>query len=110
MFTQYDDEQESKLSTSLYDVMAMYIQLYSNLQVRVMDMLAQDLFSAQEALDIMVSYSIAEEGSNNMYIGLINTMLSKRSPQGYDMVEVEMILNYFPHQVWSTEDDLKHLR
>jgi len=25
MFTQYDDEQESKLSTSLYDVMALYI-------------------------------------------------------------------------------------
>lgn len=71
MFTQFDDEQESKLSKSLYDVMAIYIQLYSNLQVRVMDMLAQDLFSAQEALDIIVSYSIAEEGSNNMYIKLI---------------------------------------
>jgi hypothetical protein len=37
MFTQYDEEQESKLSKSLYDVMSIYIQLYNNLQVRVMD-------------------------------------------------------------------------
>ena len=37
-------------------------------------------------------------------------MLSKRDVAGYDMVEIEMILNYFPHSVWSTEDDLKHLR
>ena len=26
------------------------------------------------------------------------------------MVEIEMILNYFPHSVWATEDDLKPLR
>jgi hypothetical protein len=37
-------------------------------------------------------------------------MLSKRDPAGYDLVEIEMILNYFPHSVWSTEDDLKPLR
>jgi hypothetical protein len=35
-------------------------------------------------------------------------MLTKR--EGYNMVEVEMVLNYFPHMVWSTEDDLKPLR
>jgi hypothetical protein len=34
-------------------------------------MLYQDLFSAQEALDILVSYSIAEIGSNNLYLKLI---------------------------------------
>lgn len=73
-------------------------------------MLARDLIDAKEALDIMVSYSIAEEGSNNLYIKLIQAMLSKRDIAGYDMVEIEMILNYFPHSVWSTEDDLKHLR
>jgi hypothetical protein len=78
--------------------------------VRALDMLARDLIDAKEALDIMVSYSIAEEGSNNLYIKLIQAMLSKRDIAGYDMVEIEMILNYFPHSVWSTEDDLKHLR
>ena len=60
-------------------------------------MLYQDLFSAQEALDILVSYSIAEIGSNNLYLKLIQTMLAKRDPNGYNMVEIEMILNYFPH-------------
>ena len=31
MFTQFDEEQESKLKKSLYDVMALYLQVYSNL-------------------------------------------------------------------------------
>ena len=69
LFTQYDEDQESKLGKSLYDVMALYIQVYENLNVRVLDM--HDQFNAQEALDITVSYSIAEEGSNNLYIKLI---------------------------------------
>jgi len=37
-------------------------------------------------------------------------MLTKRDPSGYNLVEVEMILNYFPHMVWSTEEDMKPLR
>ena len=44
MFTQFDDEQESKLAISLYDVMALYLQVYENLGIRVMDMQGQ--FSA----------------------------------------------------------------
>ena len=67
-------------------------------------MLGQEMFDAREALDIMVSYSIAEEGSNNMYVKLIQVMLSKRDLGGYNLVEIEMILNYFPHSVWTTED------
>lgn len=70
-FTQVDEEQDSKLKKSLYDVMSVYITLYNNLEVRVVDMLRSDQFSASEALDILVSFSIAEEGSNNMYIHLI---------------------------------------
>ena len=37
-------------------------------------------------------------------------MLTKRDLNGYNMVEVEMILNYFPHAVWKTEEDLKPLK
>ena len=59
---------------------------------------------------MLVSYSIAEEGSNNLYIGLIEAMLTQRDPSTYNMVEIEMILNYFPHQIWSSEDELKPLR
>lgn len=39
MFTQYDEEQESKLDKSLFDVMNIYITLYNNMQIRVVDML-----------------------------------------------------------------------
>lgn len=110
LFTQHDDEQQSKLKKTIFDVTSIYVQVYSNLEVRVNDMLAQDLFDSEEALDIMVSYSIAEEGTNNMFIKVIQTMLTKRDPSDYNMVEVEMILNYFPHQVWSTEEELQPLR
>jgi hypothetical protein len=34
-------------------------------------MLQKDGFDANEALDILVSFSISEEGSNNMFIQLI---------------------------------------
>lgn len=55
--------------------MALYLKVYENLSVRVNDMIARSedvsAFDAQEALDMMVSYSIAEEGSNNLYIRLI---------------------------------------
>ena len=54
----------------------------------------RDLFNDKEALDMLVSYSISEEGSNNLYLGLIKTMLLNREQNSYDMVEIEMILNY----------------
>lgn len=68
------------------------------------------LFDAQEALDILVSFSISEEGSNNLYLSMIECMLTKRDPSSYDVVEIEMILNYFPHQIWASEDQLRPLR
>lgn len=95
LFTQFDEEQEDKLKKTIYDVMAIYITLYNNLQVRVVDMMQRDLFTASEALDILISYSISEEGSNNMFIQLIQVMLTRR--EAYNLVECEMILNYFPH-------------
>ena len=70
-------------------------------------MLQQKMFTPTEALDIMVSYSISQEGSNNMYIKLIQLMLTRHD---YNIVEIEQILNYFPHQVWSTEEDMRPLR
>ncbi len=40
LFTQHDDEQQSKLKKTIFDVTSMYVQVYSNLEVRVNDMLA----------------------------------------------------------------------
>ena len=44
---------------------------------------------------MLVSYSIAEEGSNTLYIRLIEMLLVRK--EEYNMVEIEMLLNYFPH-------------
>jgi hypothetical protein len=76
--------------------------------VRVNDMLSQtDVISARDSLDVLVSYAIAEEGTNTLYIRLVESMLKRR--EDYSLVEVEMVLNYFPHNIWRNESDLKRL-
>lgn len=71
MFTDFDALQESKLKTNLYEVLQMYIQLYQNLEIRLNDLINQKQLNALEALDSLTSYSIAEEGTNTLYIGLV---------------------------------------
>ena len=48
-----------------------------------------------------MSYVIAEEGTNTLYLGLID-LIARRDyiTTPYTLVEIEMILNYFPHDVW----------
>lgn len=48
-----------------------------------------------------MSYSVAEEGTNTLYLGLIDLIARRDYIQyPYSLIEVEMILNYFPHDVW----------
>ena len=54
-----------------------------------------------------MSYSIAEEGTNTLYLRLVESMLRRK--EDYSMVEVEMILNYFPHNIWRNENGLTRL-
>ena len=96
-FTQFDDEQSSKTKVSLYDVLAIYIQLYQNIEVRINDMLSSPdgILTPRDSLDALVSYAIAEEGTNTLYIRLVESMLKRT--EDYNLVEVELVLNYFPH-------------
>ncbi len=108
MFTQFDEEQTSKTKVSLYDVMSLYIQLYQNIEVRINDMLSQPgVLDAKDCLDVLVSYSIAEEGTNTLYLRLVENMLQRK--EEYTIVEVEMVLNYFPHNIWRNENGLARL-
>ena len=71
MFTDHDDQQDSKLKTNLYEVLQAYIQLYANLEVRVNDFINQKRLGPVDALDALTSYAIAEEGTNTLYLGLV---------------------------------------
>ncbi|TNV74156.1 hypothetical protein FGO68_gene5579 [Halteria grandinella] len=109
MFTQFDDEQQSKTKTSLYDVLSNYIQLYQNVEVRINDMLSQPgLVDPKDSLDVLVSYAIAEEGTNTLYIRLVESMLQRT--EEYNLVEIEMVMNYFPHNIWKSDPQLTRLR
>jgi len=68
------------------------------------------MFTGLEALDVIISYSIAEEGSNNMYLLMIQTLLTKQNAQSLQLTDVEMVLNYFPHSVFTSEPDMQPLR
>lgn len=65
------------------------------------------VLDAKDSLDVLVSYSIAEEGTNTLYLRLVESMLRRK--EDYSMVEVEMILNYFPHNIWRNENGLARL-
>ena len=63
----------------------------------------------KQALDILCSYAIAEEGTNTLYVGLVE-LLAQRDPvaEPYTIVELEMTLNYFPHAVWQDVAEHSH--
>ena len=71
-------------------------------------MLSNGLLTPRDSLDALVSYSIAEEGTNTLYIRLVESMLQRR--EDYSLVEVEMVLNYFPHGLWKDDAGLSRLR
>ena len=54
--------------------------------------------SPKEALSILVSYAVAQEGTNTLYVKLVGVMLQRTEP--YSLTEIEMVLNYFPHALW----------
>ena len=65
------------------------------------------IISPKEALNVLVSYSVAQEGTNTLYIKLVSIMLQRTEP--YTMTEIEMVLNYFPHIIWKSDTDLSAL-
>jgi hypothetical protein len=81
--------------------------------VRVNDWLSrppseEQALTPRDALDCLVSFAIAEEGTNTLYIRLVEAML--RREEDYTLVEVELVLNYFPHAIWREDPALTRLR
>lgn len=74
----------------------------------MLDLINAGKLDSQQALDVMVSYAIAEEGTNTLYLGLID-LIARRDyiKQPYTLTEIEMILNYFPHDVWQDVNSLE---
>ena len=97
----FEEEGEDKLQAGLYEITSMYIQVYENISVRILDMINGGRLTPKQALDVLCSYAIAEEGTNTLYVGLVE-LLAQRDPyqEPYTIVECEMTLNYFPHAVW----------
>lgn len=77
MFTDHDAQQDSKLKVNLFEVLQAYIQLYSNLEVRINDLINQKRLGPIDALDSLTSYAIAEEGTNTLYLGLVELMCQR---------------------------------
>ena len=79
--------------------------MYQNLEVRVNDLINGKQLNPKQALDALCSYAVAEEGTNTLYLGLIeNLSLRDAYTVPYTVAEIEMILNYFPHGIWNEAD------
>ena len=49
----------------------------------------------------MASYSVAQEGTNTLYLGLTDILATRNTiDMPYSLTEVEMILNFFPHSLF----------
>jgi hypothetical protein len=53
------------------------VLVYQNLEVRINDMMNQKRLTPKDALDALASYAIAEEGTNTLFIGLVETMCQR---------------------------------
>ena len=49
---------------------------------------------------MLASYSIANEGTNTLYLGLIEAINYGEQADLFSLHDIEMLLNYFPHAIW----------
>jgi len=109
-FSQFEgDTEQSKLGVTLFEVLSMYIQLYNNLELRINDSINAKRLTPKQAIDVLASYSIAQEGTNTLYLGLTEVVMSQlEKDENQDEIlslhEIEMLLNYFPHSIWQQTD------
>lgn len=89
---------------TLYEVLEAYITLYNNLEIRVVDMVNGQKLNPKEALEALTSYAIADEGTNTLFLGLVEVIcLRDAIEEPYSMDEIELVLNYFPHALWKEQ-------
>ena len=94
------------MQASIYDVVEAYIRLYLNLQIRIIDMCNSKVMTPSSAIDVLVSFSIAQEGTNTLYISLIEVILGhiqKHPEEPFTAAQADMLLNYFPHDIWEQD-------
>jgi tRNA-dihydrouridine synthase len=57
--------------------------------------------SPEDALDVLASYAIANEGTNTLYLGLTEVLCQRDAIENpYSLTEIEILLNYFPHSIF----------
>ena len=71
-------------------------------------MLSQGQLTPKEAYDVLLSYCMADEGTNTLYLRLVDTLLKKQDE--FTFLEIEMILNYFPHNIWKNDPALSRVK
>lgn len=108
----YGDESTTKLLVSLKDVHASYQTLFHNLEIRTIEFLNKNEMTGLDSLDALIAFSIGQEGTNTLYMLLINEVMNytrRNKDQSYTVTEIELLLNYFPHIVFKDHNELRGL-
>ena len=67
----------------------------------MLDNINSQKLNPKQALDAMASYSVAQEGTNTLFLGLTDILARRDSiDMPYTLTEVEMVLNFFPHSLF----------
>lgn len=96
----YSESMDQTMSKSIYDIIERYRILFLNLDLFVHEHLNRKNFDHREAIDILVSFSIAGEGSNLLYQRIAELIEPALNESKYTLHDIELIINYIPLELW----------
>ena len=96
-FTSSMDETMSK---NIYDIIEHYRILFVNLELYVQEHLNRKTIDHREAIDVLISFSIAGEGTNLLYERISELVIPALKQGKYTFHDIELIVNYMPTEYW----------
>ena len=90
----YTESMDKTMSKSIYDIIERYRILFINLELFVQEHLNRKNIDHREAIDVLVSFSIAGEGSNLLYERIAEQIEPALKESKYTLHDIELIVNY----------------
>ena len=101
-------DNENKLETQINDVIVTYSRLYHNIELILHDEFKWKSIDEWECVDIIISYSIAVEGSNILWDKILEKVIPGIEEMKFTIHDLELIAYYFPIGVWTHPDNEHH--
>lgn len=71
--------------------------------MRVNDLINKGSLSPKHAIEALASFSVAEEGTNVLFTGLVQLIARSPDATQINLNDTELLLNFFPHDIWKNQ-------